>query len=217
VLSVPADHSPVELDALRGRFGRDVAGEALILGPLTLADVGQLAAHVLPAVTGEQQDRVARRVLADSAGIPLLVVELLNALASELNLEVLKGGWPTRFHTLDQTLPGDLPDSIVAAIRVGFRRLSVEAQRTLGTAAMLDDHATLRELTAITGFTEDATAAALDELEWSRWLMADARGYAFVAGIVRDVIVRDMLTAGERRRIEEHRQRSGHHDQGTPS
>jgi hypothetical protein len=75
----------------------------------------------------------------------------------------------------------------------------------------------LRELTAITGFAEDAAAAALDELEWSRWLMADARGYAFVARIVRDVIVRDMLTPGERRRIEEHRQRSGHHDQGTPS
>ena len=217
VLSVPADNSPVELDALRARFGRDVPGEALILGPLTLADVRQLATHVLPAVTAEQQDRVARRVLADSAGIPLLVVELLSALASELNLEVLAGGWPTRFRTLDQTLPGDLPDSIVAAIRVGFRRLSLEAQRTLRTAAMLDDHATLRELTAITGFAEAAAAAALDELEWSRWLMADARGYAFVARIVRDVIVRDMLTPGERRRIEEHRQRSGHHDQGTPS
>ena len=207
VLSVAAENSPVELDALRARFGRDVAGEALILGPLALADVGRLVAHVMPAVTGEQRDRLARRVLADSAGIPLLAVELLNAIASGLDPEVLAGGWPVQFRTLEQTLPGDLPDSIVAAIRVGFRRLSPQAQRTLVTAAVLDDHATLRELTAITGFTEDATAAALDELEWSRWLLADARGYAFVAGIVRDVIVRDMLKAGQRQRIEEHRKR----------
>lgn len=207
MLSVMADNSPVELDALRARFGRDVAGEALILDPLTLTDIRQLAAHVLPAVTGEQQDRLARRVLADSAGIPLLVVELLNALASGLSLEVLKRGWPTRFHTLEQTRPGDLPDSIVAAIRVGFRRLSLQAQRTLSTAAVLDEHATLRMLSGITGLTVDVTAAALDELEWNRWLMADARGYAFVAGIVRDVIARDMLKEGQRRRIKEHRDR----------
>jgi hypothetical protein len=69
----------------------------------------------------------------------------------------------------------------------------------------LDEHATLRVLSAITGLTEDVTAAALDELEWSRWLMADARGYTFVAGIVRDVIARDMLKEGQRRRIKEQR------------
>jgi DNA-binding GntR family transcriptional regulator len=42
---------------------------------------------------------------------------------------------------------------------------------------------------------------ALDELEWQRWITSDARGYAFVARIVRDIVGRDMLTAGQRRRI----------------
>ena len=71
----------------------------------------------------------------------------------------------------------------------------------------LEEHATRRILSAITGLTEDVTAAALDELEWNRWLMADARGYAFVAGIVREVVARDMLTEGQRQRIEEDRKR----------
>jgi len=76
----------------------------------------------------EQLDRLARRVLADSAGIPLLVVALLHAVAAGFE-------------------PSD------------------------------------------------------DELEWQGWLAAEPRGYAFVARIVRDVIDRDMVTAGHRQRI----------------
>jgi hypothetical protein len=42
---------------------------------------------------------------------------------------------------------------------------------------------------------------ALDELEWTRWLVAEPRGYAFLARVVRDVIARDMLTPGQRKRL----------------
>jgi len=45
------------------------------------------------------------------------------------------------------------------------------------------------------------TGRALDELEWHRWLLAEPRGYSFVARIVRQVLERDMLTPGQRRRI----------------
>lgn len=207
VLSVQADSPTAELDALRARLGRDIAGEALRLEPLGTADIVVLVTQVIPGLADTQRDRLARRVLADSAGLPLLVVELLHAISSGLDPEELAGGWPAPFRTLDHTLPGGLPDALVAAIRVGFRRLTGEAQRTLATAAALDDLVTLRELAAITGLGEDATAAALDELEWSRWLLADARGYAFVARIVRDVIARDMLTQGQRQRIAARRER----------
>jgi DNA-binding SARP family transcriptional activator len=207
LLSVPAEEGPAELDAIRSRLGRDLAGEVVRLQPLGPKDIAPLVAHVMPSVTDEQRDRLARRVLADSAGLPLLAVELLHAIASGLDPEELAGGWPAPLRTLDHTLPGDLPDTLVAAIRVGFRRLSGEAQRTLATAAVLDDRVAPRELAAITGLGEDVTTAALDELEWSRWLLADARGYAFVARIVRDVVGRDMLTPGQRQRIAERRAR----------
>jgi hypothetical protein len=44
-------------------------------------------------------------------------------------------------------------------------------------------------------------ALALDELEWHRWLVAEPRGYSFVARLVRRVVERDMLTPGQRRRV----------------
>jgi hypothetical protein len=43
---------------------------------------------------------------------------------------------------------------------------------------------------------------ALDELERRRWLYSEPRGYGFVARIVRTVILEDMLTPGQRRRLE---------------
>jgi hypothetical protein len=47
----------------------------------------------------------------------------------------------------------------------------------------------------------DEAAIALDELEWHRWLVAEPRGYSFVARIVRRVVERDMLTPGQRQRV----------------
>jgi hypothetical protein len=48
-----------------------------------------------------------------------------------------------------------------------------------------------------------AVSEALDILEWNRWLVSEPRGYGFTARIVRQVVARDMLTAGQRRRIQE--------------
>ena len=84
-------------------------------------------------------DRVTRRVATDSAGMPLLAVELLRAVALGLDLGTISEAWPEPLRTLDQTLPGELPDAVVAAIRIGFRRLSPSAQRVLAAAAVLGD------------------------------------------------------------------------------
>jgi hypothetical protein len=71
----------------------------------------------------------------------------------------------------------------------------------LKAAAVLGGRVAPAVLAQASGVTGDALAAALDELEWQRWLAADARGYSFVARIVRDVVARDMVLAGERARI----------------
>ncbi len=102
---------------------------------------------------------------------------------------------------MEQTLPSDLPDAVVAAIRVGFRRLSPEAQRALPVAAVLGDRVAPDLLARAAGLGAEELAAALDELEWQRWLAAEPRGYSFVARLVREVIGREMVTAGQRRRI----------------
>jgi hypothetical protein len=47
----------------------------------------------------------------------------------------------------------------------------------------------------------EEAALALDELEWHRWLVAEPRGYSFVARLVQRVVERDMLTPGQRARV----------------
>jgi DNA-binding SARP family transcriptional activator len=191
----------IELDDLRSRLGRNVRGAAVRLRPLDWAALRVLAKRMLPGFSELEIERVVRRVATDSAGLPLLAVELLRAVALGLDLRGAAGAWPDPHKTLDQTLPGDLPDTVLAAIRVDFRRLSAPAQRALSAAAVLGDRVSLELLARVLGSPSGEVAKALDELEWHRWLVYDPRGYTFVARIVRQVIAQDMLTPGQRQRV----------------
>jgi len=190
-----------ELDRLCGRIGRDVAGAAVRLTRLDLEALRRLAAWALPDYGAPELDRVTRRVEADSAGLPLLAVELLHAVALGLDLGGAAGAWPAEHRTLDQTLPGELPDAVTAAIRVGFRRLGKDAQTLLAAASVLGDRTGAATLGRAAGIEGDRLLRALDELEWSRWLTAESRGYSFPARVVRDIVARDMLTPGQRQRV----------------
>jgi hypothetical protein len=202
VLLAVVPHPPrVELDELRSRIGRDLSGEVVRLRPLDRAALRRLAERMLPGYEPVAIDRVTRRVATDSAGMPLLAVELLRAVALGLDLGTISEAWPEPLRTLDQTLPGDLPDAVRAAIRIGFRRLSPAAQRVLAAASVLGDLVPAPVLERALSLGPDETAIALDELEWHRWLVAEPRGYSFVARIVRRVVERDMLTPGQRQRV----------------
>jgi DNA-binding SARP family transcriptional activator len=203
ILLFSADSHPprLELDNLRSRLGGTLRGAALRLSLLDSADLRALARRMLPGFSEVEIERVARRVATDSAGLPLLAVELLRAVALGLDLRGSAGAWPEPYQTLDQTLPGDLPDTVVAAIRVGFRRLSSGAQRALAAASVLGDRVPLELLVRVLDLPTGQVAASLDELEWHRWLVYDPRGYTFVARVVRKVVARDMLTPGQRQRV----------------
>ena len=190
-----------ELDEVRARIGRELAGTAVQLGGFGAGDVRELGRWALPSYGDEQLDRLARRVLADSAGIPPLVVALLHAVAAGFEPSDAPHPWPKPTETFEQTLPGDLPDNVVAAIRINFRRLSADAQRVLVATAVLGGRVAGATLGRAGGLAGEALAQALDELEWQGWLAAEPRGYAFVARIVRDVIDRDMATPGQRLRL----------------
>lgn len=190
-----------ELDELRAHIGRDFEGDAVRLRALDRAALRGLAERMLAGYDPVALDRVVRRVATDSAGVPLLAVELLHAVALGLDLGTISGAWPEPLRTLDQSLPGDLPDAVVAAIRIAYRRLSPAAQQVLAAAAVLGDLATPTLIERALAMSPGETARALDELEWHRWLLAEPRGYSFVARIVRQVVERDMVTPGQRRRI----------------
>ena len=201
VLTTSSHARQPEIDRLRARLGRDLAGASVGLGPLAIADLRDLARRFLPSFDEVEIDRVARRVGTDSAGIPLLAVELLRAVALGMDLNATAGAWPEPFRTLDQTLPGDLPAAVVAAVRVGYGQLERKARQVLAAASLLPDRFTIETLATAADFTAKEVADALDLLEWHRWLVSEPRGYGFAARIVREIIAREMLTTGQRRRI----------------
>ena len=190
-----------DLNELRRHLGREVGGVAVTLTALGPAALAALARGYLTRYTDIELDRVVRRVAIDSAGLPLLAVELFRAVALGLDLGATQAAWPEPAKTLDQSLPGDLPDAVVAAIRVAYRRLSTDAQRVLAATSILGDRVPVARLVRALRIPETAVHEALDELEWHRWLASEPRGYGFVARIVRQVIERDMLTSGQRRRL----------------
>jgi hypothetical protein len=203
VLTTPSVPGRVELDGMRARLGREVRGAVVRLAALGREDLRVLARWALPHYDEGQIDRVVRRVATDSAGLPLLAVELLHAVALGLELGKLAGAWPEPLRTLDQTLPGGFPDAVVGAIRVNYRRLSNDARTVLAAAAVLSGRVRAEQLRRATGLGLDAVQVALDELEWQRWLTAESRGYAFVARIVGEIVARDQVEEGQRLRIRE--------------
>lgn len=203
ILITSTPHPGASLEQLAARAGRDLAGTVIALRSLRLEALREMARWALPSYTDLELDRVARRISTDSAGLPLLAVELLHAVALGLNLQTSPGAWPAEHHTLDQTLPGELPQAVVAAIGVGVRRLRKEAQAVLAAASVLGDRPSPAQLARGCGLAEAALNDALDELEFRRWLVAEPRGYAFVARIVRDIVAQSFVTPGQRKRIRE--------------
>lgn len=201
LLTADPAHPAPALEELRAHLGRDLPGGTTALDVLDQPALAAMARAVFPSYDPPALDRLARRLAADSAGVPLLAIEILHAVAAGLDLNRESGAWPAPYHTLTQTTPGNLPDTVVAAIRVGYRRLSETAQKVLAAAAAIGGRLTPEALAQGTELPLPAVHAALDELEWQRWLSSDARGYAFVAAIVERVIERDMLTPGQRRRL----------------
>lgn len=193
------------LDELAGRVGRSFPGEVVALDPLAPADLRRLAHRALPAWEDEAVERLTRRLHRDTGGLPLLAVDLLHAL--RLGLEPRDDAptapWPEPSRTMDQTFPAEMPAPLVAAIRVGFRRLSPAAQDVLKAGAMLKGRFTADDIGPGVDLSREETLAALDEAEWRRWLLADPRGYKFVARLHREVIARDMMTSGQRQRLQE--------------
>ena len=203
VISAVERSQCVEIDEMRSRIGRDFGGDCLRLEPLNMDQMRSLAEWGMPEYEPEQLDRLARRLATDSGGLPLLAVELLHAVAVGLDLGRNSPDWPQPLRTLDHTLPADLPEAVVGAIRVGFRRLSKPAQEVLMAAAVLGERVSADQLARAPEVDAERFPAALEELEWERWIAAEPRGYSLLARIVRDVILRDMITAGKRAHIEE--------------
>jgi predicted ATPase len=187
-----------------------VGGLVLTTGPFDEDGMADLVRWAFPAYDRAAVARLVRRVAADTAGNPFLAVELVRALRAGLRLaERPARAWPAAHHTLDDTRPGELPESVAAALRLRFRELSQPAQQALAAVAVLGGRLPVEALARGAELPRGALETALDELEWARWLVADARGYAFVTRLAREVILQDMVTGGQQRRIRQRAKTQG--------
>src|SRR5207253_5148382 len=71
----------------------------------------QTCALPISAYRPEDADRLLRRVERDTAGIPLLAVAMLEAVAQGFQLQPEAPAWPAPQRTLIDSLPSDLPRS----------------------------------------------------------------------------------------------------------
>lgn len=193
----------IEMDVLRRLVASQVPALQVSVGPLDTTSLRQLAAQYFPDYDEAELSRLVRRVAADSAGLPLLAVELLRAVQQGLELAGESGSWPRTERTLDQALPGDLPESLVSAVRLNMRRLNRDASAMLATAAMAPEPVGGKLLAKVAELDQRAVEQALDELERHRWLAFDGRGYSFVARLIRPIAVDFLLTPGARHRLRE--------------
>ncbi|MES1259700.1 MAG: ATP-binding protein, partial [Gemmatimonadota bacterium] len=188
------------MDELTRSAGRDLPGAAVRLEALSLGAIRKLVDWTVPQWSDEARDRLARRVWAESAGLPGIAVEVLRAVEDGLTMEGAE--WPAPDRTLDATLPGPLPEPLVAAIRIAFRRLPPEAANLLSAASLLEEPFSAARAGCVAEVPDKGQwEAGLDTLEWEGWLVMDGRGYSFPARARRRVIAHEMITPGRRRRL----------------
>lgn len=166
------------------------------------AGCAELVARTMPGFDSDAQDRLARRIFADSAGLPLLATEIVRAVRHGLEIdgEDSDAAWPATNRTLEHTLPSELPDTLRSAVRHRSRHLTSAARSLLAAAAVAGERFDADAVATRCGLDPAGRDAALDELEWHRWIQSEPRGYSFVGRIVRDIVAEDLLTPGQRRR-----------------
>ena len=191
------------VDSLSQRVGRDLAGELVSTETFGEEDVAELVAWAFPEYDAEAVDRLRRRVMVETAGIPFLAAEFVRAVRAGMKMkrEEPCAAWPAKFRTLDQTIPGSLPESVAAALRLRFRSLTDDAQAMLTAVAVLGGAESVERLARAADVPLKRAERALDELEWQRWLVGDAHGYTFVTKLAGEIVLADMVTAGQKRRL----------------
>ncbi len=165
---LPPGHALRELlaDARRSRRG-------LLVAPRRL---GRAAVTELARAAGAVSE--IDRLYAQTAGLPLFVVEYLAALG--------------------ETAGGDVPEGVAELLRHRAAAASEGARQVLAAAAALGTSFDLEAIRETSGRSDEETVAALEELEARGLLSEDGESYAFAHDSMRSVIYADTSLARRR-------------------
>jgi DNA-binding CsgD family transcriptional regulator len=144
--------------------------ERMDLARLDRRHADELVARIL----GHEPDpSFADRVYLRADGNPLFVEELLS----------------DRDNSLDEALPESLRELLLIMVR----RLPEQTQEVLGAASAGGQRTGHALLAAVTGLTDDALSRAVRPAVAANVLTADADGYAFRHGLIKEAILDDLL------------------------
>ncbi len=167
---------------LLAELGRLSWVERMELPRLDRRHADELVARILGR---EPEPSLADDVYRRAEGNPLFVEELLCS-------------------DCDSGLAAGVPASLRDLLLVSVRRLPDETQEVLRAASAGGQHIRHALLAAVTGLDDDVLTRALRPAVAANVLTADAQGYAFRHGLIREAILDDLMpgdhTAGARPR-----------------
>jgi DNA-binding SARP family transcriptional activator len=193
--------TPRELFEFQAEVGRALPGLVVELKPLDHAAMLQLV-HALASwcVDAIQQDRLARRLLFESAGRPLLATTLLRGLADALPLRERAVAWPPPEGTFDSPLPVEVPQLIQSAVLAQAARLDKDSRQLLAAASLCGRVLDLELVAELSGAGSEL-AARLARLEQHHFLVLEGDRYVFISPLIPAVIERGTLTPGQVREL----------------
>ncbi|MDI3285940.1 AAA family ATPase [Polyangium sp. 15x6] len=177
---------------------RGVALQKVLLGPLEPEDVGRIVADVL-SVPEPEVAALARLLHRKSRGNPFLVLHVLDALFSEGLVDRDPATNAVRWDER-RILEVPIPDDAARFVADRLSKLSPEARRVLGAAAVLGHGFEEDKLDAVLGAPEAGLSAALAEAIDLGMIVPGTGTYHFVHEKVREA-ARSLLEEDERARV----------------
>jgi PAS domain S-box-containing protein len=173
---VSASHPLLRTLEAIGKAG--VRLQEIVLAPLGLDDVGQLAADAMRCES-ERVRPLAQLVQDKTGGNPFFAIQFFTALAEEglLAFDKITRTWQWQ---MDRIRAKSYADNVVDLMAGKLKRLSGTSQEFLKQLACLGNEALAANLALVRGTTEDATHAALWEAVHAGLVFREDSSYRFL-------------------------------------
>jgi DNA-binding CsgD family transcriptional regulator len=171
------------------------AADVLSLEPLVEHEVGAMLEACL---SGSAPDGLAGWVLRFSAGVPLLVEEVLADLQSSGALVQADdqdgAGW-----RIPAELSATVPPSFARSVETRLDELSPAAREVMEAAVLLGTDFEWQVVGAALGLDDRTTSGAIRELRTGRFVVADGDGFSIRHALTREAVLATVLPPDRRR------------------
>ncbi|MFL5520234.1 MAG: AAA family ATPase [Gemmatimonadales bacterium] len=201
-LEQPTPDTAAALLALFRDLGRRLAGSLVTLAPFTDAEVAELVTVSAPwCATPAERARLARRLVFETGGDPLLCATLLDSLQELVSARLDMLAWPPPQLTLESPLPVPVPVVLHTMLLARLAQLDLADRRILGAAALAGLTVDEARVASMLEIEPAAVGAALVRLERAGFVEVHGEGYRFPAALLATLVSHACLGHAERRQF----------------